>query len=556
MNIHLSRVVGAMTEQPDLRARLQKEKVARICKELAEKAEARAEPKAIEKEEPVNQKCRFCGADTVGSDVCWKCLDNPERQKAIEEIKKFKPSKSYPVYAAFCDDPEQQTGFKPARVAQWLAQNEHFKTDRKTDILYYGDGETGKWTQNGETRLAEICAVILGEENKAHHYTNILHSLKGLTYMDIDFSKKLACLNGILDPVTLDFKQFSLEEMTVYTTSTNYKPEAKCEDWLEFLKQVVSLEDALTLQEWSGYLLLPDYPFHKLMWIHGAGRNGKGVWQRTMEGVLGSEMVSGVGLEELDGNHRFAVRQLYGKLFNPCSEPTTNRILQTALLKKATGQDTISAECKGKDKRIDFRNIAKITVLANKFPKVKDETTAFSERRLFISFPNEFKGKDAIPNLEKAWLNNPEKKSGILNWMLEGLQRLLTQGYFTESKSQLETEIAFERASDTISAFLKEMAVYGKDYVTYRSYAWDCYKEYCEIFGLEQESDKKFTQRLKETRGITPCKKDGDRAWRGVTFRNINEDGEIIDLTRTERTDRTRFPPSVKITEYQNSREE
>jgi hypothetical protein len=66
----------------------------------------------------------------------------------------------------------------------------------------------------------------------------------------------------------------------------------------------------------------------------------------------------------------------------------------------------------------------------------------------------------------------------------------------------------------------------------------------------------KFTQRLKETRGITPCKKDGDRAWRGVTFRNINEDGEIIDLTRTERTDRTRFPPSVKITEYQNSREE
>jgi hypothetical protein len=34
-------------------------------------------------EEPINQKCKFCGADTVGSDVCWECLDNPERQKAM-----------------------------------------------------------------------------------------------------------------------------------------------------------------------------------------------------------------------------------------------------------------------------------------------------------------------------------------------------------------------------------------------------------------------------------------------------------------------------------------
>jgi phage/plasmid-associated DNA primase len=104
---------------------------------------------------------------------------------------------------------------------------------------------------------------------------------------------------------------------------------------------------------------------------------------------------------------------------------------------------------------------AKKTVTANRFPKIKDSTTAFRERRLFIAFPNEFTGEKQIQNLEQVWLNNPEEKSGILNWMLEGLQRLLSQGYFTESKSQEETEIAFERASDTISAFLKEMAVFG-----------------------------------------------------------------------------------------------
>jgi phage/plasmid primase, P4 family, C-terminal domain len=478
-------------------------------------------------EQPINQKCRYCGADTVGSDVCYKCLDNPKRQEFFIKAKDYKAPKTYPSYAAFCDDPEEQTGFKPARIAQWLNENEYFKTDRKTDVLFYGDVETGKWTQNGETQLAEILSVILAEENKRIHYTNILHSLKGLTYTDIEFSKKLACLNGILDPTTLEFKPATLEEMTVFTVNTNYNPDAKCEDWIEFLKQVVSPEDALTLQEWSGYLLWPDYPFHKLLWIHGAGRNGKGVWQRTIEGILGPEMVSGVGLEELDGNHRFAVRQLYGKLFNPCSEPTTNRVLQTALLKKATGQDTISAECKGKDKRIDFRNLAKITVIANKFPKVRDSTLAFSERRLFISFPNEFIGKKAIPNLEKVWLDDSEKKSGILNWMLQGLQRLITQGYFTQSKSQLETEIAFERASDTIQAFLTEMAIFDKNLVTTRADAYNAYKEYCEFYGLDNESDKKFTQHLKETPKIsvtTVSKPSRLRAWKGLGLRTLNEE--------------------------------
>ena len=31
-------------------------------------------------------KCRFCGAETVGSDVCHKCLDNPERQNFFNVI--------------------------------------------------------------------------------------------------------------------------------------------------------------------------------------------------------------------------------------------------------------------------------------------------------------------------------------------------------------------------------------------------------------------------------------------------------------------------------------
>jgi putative DNA primase/helicase len=489
-------------------------------------------------EQPINQKCKFCDADTIGSDVCHKCLDNPERQAFLTHQKEHAHDplpKPYPTYAAFCDDSENETGFKPARVSEWLAENKYFKTDRKTDILYYGDEVKGVWTQDGEVKLQEILAAILGEENRVSHYNNILHALKGLTYCDIEFSQKIAVENGLLDVETGELTPFTLEEMAFYSVPTTYNKEADCPNFKEFLKQVLNIEDIPTLQEWSGYLLLPDYRFHKLLWVHGPGWNGKGVWQRTMEGILGPDNVSSVGLEEFDGSHRFAMRHLYGKLFNPCSEPTTNRILQTPLLKKATGQDTISAECKGKDKRIEFRNVAKITVLANKFPKVNDSTTAFTERRLFVKFPYEFIGKEVILNLEKVWLENPEEKSGILNWMLEGLQRLLAQGYFTESKSQEETEIEFQRASDTISAFIKEMAIFSKNLVTTRSDAFEAYKNYCDVFGLEAENDKKFTQRLKETPKVkvttTTAKGNRLRAWQGLGLKKLNEDGTVSGVS-------------------------
>jgi putative DNA primase/helicase len=508
--------------------------------------------------EQPKKKCEWCGkelpsilGDLPQEVLCQNCKDHPERQ---EYFKNIKSAKTYPAYSIFCDNPEKITGFKPARVAKWLYEHEHFKTDRKTGILYYGDEEKGVWTANGETVLEEICAKILGEENKAHHYSNILHDLKGLSYCDITFSNKVAVENGLLNVETKELTPFSLDEMAFYSLPVAYNPKMEYPNWLEFLNQVVNAEDTPTLQEWSGYLLLPDYRFHKLLWIHGPGRNGKGVWQRTMEGVLGQKNVSSVGLEEFDGSHRFAMRQLYGKLFNPCSEPTTNRILQTALLKKATGQDTISAECKGKDTRIEFRNAAKITVIANKFPKVSDTTTAFTERRLFVKFPNEFTGKEATPNLEMVWLNSSEEKSGILNWMLDGLQKLLAQGYFTESKSQHETEIEFQRVSDTIGAFIAEMVIFGKNLVTTRSDAFEAYKRYCDFIGATNESDKAFTNRLKNTPKIKPggtrIKGQYERAWLGIALKPIPED------FATDATDATVLAYNIPLENFGKSKKE
>jgi hypothetical protein len=44
----------------------------------------------------------------------------------------------------------------------------------------------------------------------------------------------------------------------------------------------------------------------------------------------------------------------------------------------------------------------------------------------FFSFLKIYREKeDRIPNLENTWLRDPKERSKILNWMLEGLDRLL-----------------------------------------------------------------------------------------------------------------------------------
>lgn len=486
-------------------------------------------------------------------------MEATEERLKQEEIERAKhvfhcfDTVKFPTYKDFClqDASEvalgyggsaKQLGFKSAAVGQYIVKELPFKTDIATGILYFYNGKT--WLANAEPYLEYIVNQILQTETKQGHYKNIEFVVKTLTYQTIEFSQKLACENGLLDVETLEFTEYSdktANEMAFHYIPIFYDPKATCPQWEEFVKQVITSDDITTLQEWSGYLFYPNYGFHKLMWIVGSGRNGKGVWQRTLETLLGYSNVSHVGLEEFDGNHRFGLIQLHGKLFNPCSEPQTNKILQTNLLKYATGQDTIEAELKGSNKRLAFTNCAKITVLANKFPRVNDQTIAFKERRLFLNFPNQFLGKEVTANIEKNWLQGEhDERSGILNWCLTGLQRLLCNGVFTTSKTQEETELAFLRASDSISAFINETATYDKTLLTTMEDVKTAYNSYCDFYGLDVENEKRLAVKMTDLPHVKHIKKriEGEqkKVWTGVTFKILVEKDEPDEIEALQTT--------------------
>jgi hypothetical protein len=73
-----------------------------------------------------------------------------------------------------------------------------------------------------------------------------------------------------------------------------------------------------------------------------------------------------------------------------------------------------------------------------------DSTNLYTrERILLTSFPKAFLREKAILHIEYGWIKSTEEMSGLPNWMIEGLTRLLQNGTSTASKTAAQTKLAF-----------------------------------------------------------------------------------------------------------------
>jgi putative DNA primase/helicase len=426
----------------------------------------------------------------------------------------------------------QKTDNKQSAVGKLLTalkQEYIFKTpDDTCELYYYVEGIY----RPAERHIENLLETVLQEKLSTHYAKEIINHLKRDTYTPREeFNKYTGSLpfkNGLLHLETLELKPFTPEVIFTYKLDDNYDPKAQCPLFLQWLTEVQTQDNIQTLQEYAGYNLLPEMPFHKSTWFLGEGRNGKTTYLTTIESILGSHNTTHINIQELNGENRFIEYQFYGKLVNISSEPSTKQELQTPLFKKLTGNDTISAELKNMQKRVTFKSYTKWYILGNKYPKVSDNTTAFKQRLLIIKWEKQFlEGQGQIQDIEKRWLSNPNERSGIINWMIQGLKRLQQQCKFSVTQTQEQTMIEFERASDSITAWLHERVTYNVNKHVTRDNAYDDYTTYCEYYGLYNVDKNKFIGRLRNTPKIrdqfTKILGKSIRAWKGIELKTALE---------------------------------
>lgn len=376
-------------------------------------------------------------------------------------------------------------------VALWIVQNFEFRcvigTSKKDPMYVYKDGI---FVEGGDLVISSLCEEILGckaDNNSVNQICEKVRRLRPFEREDLGCKNlDLICLKDcVLNFRTGEILEHGSEFGFMSKLPMCYDKEADCEKFKEYLSEAMYKEDLDTCQEWFGFCLYRDYFEKTSLVLIGPKDSGKTVLLNMMGEFVGMGNVSSVDLHDMIDN-RFATNGLFGKMLNTNDELDGSDLKNTTLYKRLVGKSKISAEAKGQTP-YNFENEAKIVFATNQMPLPSKLTDPSSYYNKFITFEfdNVFSKDD--PNTDKFLmdkLRSPEELSGILNWALVGLKRLLDNKRFSKCEYWRTVEAVMKRTGRDIAQFesqcckFEEMAFVGKE---------EMYKAYCDFCKLNDK---------------------------------------------------------------------
>lgn len=250
--------------------------------------------------------------------------------------------------------------------------------------------------------------------------------------------EKINFLNGTLNLKTGRLEQHLYSDYFRYVLPYPYKPSATCQMFMKYLDRVLPDKDAQkVLAEYIGWIFTP-LKLEKCLFLYGSGKNGKSVFVDIVEALLGKENISHESLSDMCGENGDRSRaNLSGKLLNTCSDVAPNAFSGDIFKRIASGEP-ISTRQLYKDVAT-LTDYAKMLFCLNELPKTNDKSNGYFRRFLIVPFKVQIPKSEVDPKLAEQIVST--ELPGIMNWVLEGRERLITQSGFTESslcQKQLE----------------------------------------------------------------------------------------------------------------------
>lgn len=394
---------------------------------------------------------------------------------------------------------------QPHIIARAVLAEKHIVTISDNGEMYDYNPNKGLYRIGAEVRIAKALEHVFRrlEAEKALKISvinEVRERIKRRTYISREALNKdpfiLNVQNGMLDLRTRELLPHDPKYLSTVQLQVKYDPAATCPVVMKTLREDLYKEDLPAIQELSGYVLWRDYPAAKAWMLVGTGANGKSTFIALLKTLLGIENIASRGLVDL-GKNRFATADLFGKLADLYADLEDVAIRITGIFKMLTGRDPVTAEFKYRN-GFSFINTAKMIFSCNKIPEAVDDTDAFFRRWVIITFPNQFVGEREDRNL-LAKLTTPEELSGFLNFALEGLERLRSNGWhFSNPKTTAEIRREYIRKSSPVQAFLMDCTKLDVDGLVPRAELFSQFSEYCHTHQLPVPSSDSFFKKLPE----------------------------------------------------------
>ena len=185
-------------------------------------------------------------------------------------------------------------------------------------------------------------------------------------------------------------------------------------------------------------------------------------------------------------------RVLANKLVNYASE--INGKLETDVFKQMASGEPIEARLPYGNPMI-LKEYAKLIFNCNELPKDVEHTNAYFRRFLIIGFDVTIPEDKQDKQLPQKIIQN--ELSGVFNWILKGLDRILKQKNFSKCEAIENARSDYEKQSDSVQIFINELDFKTStiNYTLIKT-LYEQYKSFCIEDGFRPVNKSNFMKRL------------------------------------------------------------
>jgi len=252
----------------------------------------------------------------------------------------------------------------------------------------------------------------------------------------------------------------------------------------------------MVLAEFLGYVFVRNgseaLKEEKTLLLYGLGANGKSVFSEVVNALLGPENVSSYTLQSLTNENGYFRAKLTNKLVNYATE--INGTLETAMFKQLVSGEPVEARLPYGEPFL-VTQYAKMIFNCNELPKDVEHTHAYFRRFLIVPFDVTIPEEEQDKQLHNKIIKN--ELSGVFNWVLDGLDRLLKQQRFTDCEAVREAREQYERSSDTVRLYMDwgEYRTSATEHVLVKE-AYSEHRVFCNEDGFRPLNKINFIKRL------------------------------------------------------------
>ncbi len=377
-------------------------------------------------------------------------------------------------------------------------RKQRFALARKNDFIFVYNGEY--WREIDRDRLKDFLGEaaerlgVSGLEAQHYEFKDKLYKqfLAAANFDEVEADKNKVLINlqnGTFEITanSQNLREFKAEDFLRHQLPFKYDQTAKAPRFEQYLKRVLpEIELQNIIAEFFGYVFTRHLKLEKALLLYGSGANGKSLLFDVMNALLGRDNTTNYSLSDLMQEHNRA--QIANKLINYGSE--INASIAKDVFKNLVSVEPIMARLKYGNSFL-MENYAKLCFNCNELPKDIEHTDAYFRRLLIVPFEVVIPENEQDKELAQKII--AEELSGVFNWVLAGLQRLLKQKRFTKSEIVERAIKSYRAESDSVACYLAEA---DREPNGLLKDIYSDYRGYCSDSGMKALGKQNFRRRL------------------------------------------------------------